>query len=249
MSRRKIAASNIWDVDHAAHQPVTEYLGGLVAFAQEIEATLEQDMLLIPQPVPAALPLAAHEISPDRRDAQRTLTIYRLVQINSGGDRGFARCRNISDSGVRLDLSMPLEMGASVEIAFSPSNVLPGRVVWKVDHSCGIAFDAEVDSAAGLSRSAAELHGNRARPFRLSANLPARVSSDGKTRDTTVMDISQRGVKLTHDGTFHRGMSIRIVLASGAEREGVVQWVKADTAGVYFIEPFSVDELGSIRAL
>ncbi|HEX8057015.1 MAG TPA: PilZ domain-containing protein [Novosphingobium sp.] len=249
MSRRKIAASNIGDVDHEAYESVSDYLGGLVAFAQEIEATLEQEILLIPQPVPAAPSSAAHEVSPDRRNAQRTLTIYRLVQIDSGGDRGFARCRNISDSGVRLELSMPLEMGAAVEIAFSPSNVLPGRVVWKIDHSCGIAFDAKVDSAAVLSRSAAELHGNHARPFRLSANLPARVSSDGRTRDTRVMDISQRGVKLTHDGSFHRGMSIRVVLASGAEREGVVQWVKDDTAGVYFIEPFSVDELGSIRAL
>ncbi|MBV1691883.1 PilZ domain-containing protein [Novosphingobium sp. G106] len=249
MSRRKIAASNIRDVDLEAYQSVNDYLDDLVAFAQEIEARLEHDMLLIPQPVPAALPPAEHEISPDRRSSQRTLTIYRLVQIDSGGDRGFARCRNISDSGVRLELSMPLEMGAAVEIAFSPSNVLPGRVVWKVDHSCGIAFNAEVDSAAVLSRSAAELHGNRARPFRLNANLPARVSSDGKSRGTTVMDISQRGVKLTHDGSFHRGMSIRVVLASGAEREGVVQWVKGDTAGVYFIEPFSVDELGSIRAL
>lgn len=249
MSRRKIAPSNIWDVDHEAYDSVSDYLGGLVAFAQEIEATLEQDMLLIPQPVPAASHSAMHEISPDRRSAQRTLTIYRLVQIDSGGDRGFARCRNISDSGVRLDLSMPLEIGAAVEIAFSPSNVLPGRVVWKVDHSCGIAFDAKVDSAHVLTRSAAELHGDRARPFRLSANLPARVSSDGRTRATTVLDISQRGVKLTHDGSFHRGMSIRVVLASGAEREGVVQWVEDHTAGVYFIEPFSVDELGSIKAL
>lgn len=144
---------------------------------------------------------------------------------------------------------MPLDIGDAVEIAFSPSNVLPGRVVWKIDNSCGIAFDGEVDSAAVLSRSAAELHGDRARPFRLSANLPARVRSDGKTRDAMVKDISRRGVKITHDGSIQRGMSIRVVLASGAERDGVVQWVEDDTAGVYFIEPFTIDELGSIRAL
>jgi hypothetical protein len=118
-----------------------------------------------------------------------------------------------------------------------------------VENSCGIAFNAEVDSAAVLSRSAAELHCDRARAMRLNANLPARVSLSGANRDTMVMDISQRGVKITHDGTFHHGMSVRVVLASGAEREGIVRWTKNDMAGVYFIEPFSVDELGSVSAL
>lgn len=249
MVRRKITISDMPDVNHAVSQPVNDYLGGLVAFAHEVEATLRREMLLIPQPVPSAPRPSAHETSPDRRSSQRTLAIYRLVQIDSSGDRGFARCRNISDSGVRLELSMPLAMGHTVEIAFSPSNILSGRVVWKEGHSCGIAFDAEVDSAAVLSRSAAELHCDRARAMRLNANLPARVSLDGANRDTMVLDISQRGVKITHDGTFHRGMSVRVVLASGAEREGIVRWTKNDMAGVYFIEPFSVDELGSICAL
>jgi hypothetical protein len=244
-----MAACNMLEAQHAASQPVNDYLGGLVAYAQQIEASLGREMLLIPQPIPPAPPPSAHEAPPDQRASQRTLTIYRLVQIDSAGDRGFARCRNISDSGVRLELTMPLEMGQRVEIAFSPSNILWGRVVWKVGHSCGIAFDAEVDSAAVLSRSAAELHGDRARPMRLNANLPARVSLDGATRDTMVKDISQRGVKITHDGTFHRGMSVRVVLASGAERDGIVQWTRNDMAGVYFIEPFSVDDLGSISAL
>ena len=249
MARRKISACNMSDVNHAASQPVNDYLGGLVAFAQEIEATLGREMLLIPQLVPSAPPRSAQETRPDRRTSHRTLTIYRLVQIDSGGDRGFARCRNISDKGVRLELTMPLEMGQTVEIAFSPSNILSGRVVWKEGLSCGIAFDAEVDSAVVLSQSAAELHCDRSRPMRLKANLPARVSLEGANRDTMVMDISQRGVKITHDGTFHRGMSVRVVLASGAEREGIVRWTKNNLAGVHFIEPFSVDELGSISAL
>lgn len=247
MVSKKVPTWNMSDDHHAASQPVNDYLGGLVAFAQEIEATVGREMQLIPQPDSSVPPPSSP--SPDRRSSQRTLTIYRLVQIDSEGDRGFARCRNISDTGVRLELSMPLEMGQTVEIAFSPSNVLSGRVVWKEVHSCGIAFDAEVDSAAVLSRSAAELHCDRARPIRLKANLPARVSFDGTNRDTMVMDISQRGVKITHDGTFHRDMNVRVVLASGAERQGIVRWVKNDLAGVYFIDPFSVDELGSISAL
>jgi hypothetical protein len=249
MARRKIAAGNVLDAHHAASQGVNDYLGGLVAYAQEIEASLGREMLLIPRSDPPGPAPLGHQTPPDRRVSQRTLTIYRLVQIDSAGDRGFARCRNISDSGVRLELTMALEMGQTVEISFSPSNILSGRVVWKVGHSCGIGFDDEVDSAALLSRSAAELHGNRARAMRLNVNLPARVSLDGATRDTMVRDISQRGVKITHDGTLHRGLSVRVVLASGAEREGVVQWTRNDMAGVYFIEPFSVDELGSISAL
>jgi len=249
VAQRKIAEREMLESRYAASQGVNDYLGGLVAYAQEIEASLGRDMLLRPHSKQPVLPLPAYESLPDRRASQRTLTIYRLVQIDSAGDRGFARCRNISDSGVRLELTMPLEMGQAVNVAFSPANILAGQVVWKVENSCGVAFTAEVDSAALLSRSAAELHGDRARPMRLTANLPARVSLDGATRETMVQDISQRGVRITHDGALDRGMSVRVVLASGVEREGIVQWATGDMAGVYFIEPFSVDDLGSISAL
>lgn len=249
MGNKKIMTDNMSDFNHVAPQPVNDHLDGQVAFAQEIEATLGREMQLIRQPVSSVMTSPAHETSPDRRNTQRTLTIYRMVQIDSGGDRGFARCRNISDSGVRLELSMPLEMDRAVEIAFSPSNIVSGRVVWNVGTSYGIAFDTEVDSAALLSRSAAELHGDRARPMRLNANLPARVSLGGASRDSMVLDISQRGVKITHGGDLQRGMSVRVMLASGAEREGIVRWAKNAMAGVYFIEPFSVNELGSISAL
>jgi hypothetical protein len=249
MAQRKIAACDMLDARYAASQGVNDYLGNLVAYAQEIEASLGRDMLLMPRPAPPALPASAHETPPDRRASQRTLTIYRLVQIASAGDQGFARCRNISDLGVRLELTMPLKMGQTVDVAFSPSNIVAGRVVWKVENSCGIAFNAEVNSATVLSRSAAELQGGRARPMRLSANLPARVSLDGATRETMVKDISQRGARITHDGNLHRGMSVRVVLASGVEGLGMVQWATNDMAGIYFIEPFSVDDLGSISAL
>lgn len=250
VARRENATKNVPGTDYPSEfQAVDEYLGSLVAFSLDIEATLGREMPLMPQPVSSGPSPSSPENLPDRRISQRTLTIYRLVRIDSGGDRGFACCRDISNSGVRLELSMPLGRGHAVEVAFSPSNIIPGRVVWVEGNTCGIAFDTEVDSAAVLRRSAAELRRDRARPMRLDANMPARVSFDGANRATMVMDISQRGVKITHDGTFRRGLRVRVVLPSGAERDGIVRWAKSQMAGVYFIEPFSVEELGSISAL
>jgi len=250
MARRKSTACEMRDDNYRDYRSVSDYLGGLVAYARQIEASVEQDMGHMPRlPASSGRTQPALKTPSDRRSSQRTLAIYRLVQVESGGDRGFARCRNISDSGVRLELSMPLEVDHTLRVSFSPRNVLSGRVVWKEGNSFGIAFEGEIDSAAVLRKSADELHGDCARAMRLEANLPARVSLDGAKRDTMVMDISLRGVKITHDGTLRRGMTITVILACGAQRDGTVRWSKGALAGVYFSEPFSVDELGSIGTL
>lgn len=57
----------------------------------------------------------------ERRNGQRTRTIYRLVHIGCTGDEGLARCRNISDGGVGLRLIMPVQLNDEITIAFSPT--------------------------------------------------------------------------------------------------------------------------------
>lgn len=185
----------------------------------------------------------------ERRGATRTMTIYRLVQVEHDGDEGLARCRNISDTGMKLDLTMPAAVDDLVKVTFSPTFALSGRIAWIDGKDCGVAFDGRIDCADLLHRSASEAHASSAREPRLKANLPARMIVDGQNCRTIVSDISQHGMKLTHEGSLRAGLRICVVLQCGAKKAGIVRWADDKLAGMFLSEPFSVDELGSIRAL
>lgn len=58
-----------------------------------------------------------------------------------------------------------------------------------------------------------------------------------------VTDVSQRGVGFAHDGEFHPGMHVMILLEDGRERRGVVRWSTDQNAGMMLVEPLADLEL------
>jgi hypothetical protein len=72
---------------------------------------------------------------------------------------------------------------------------------------------------------------------------------DGYSHQTLVSDISQRGMKVTHDGRLRPGLSVRVILRCGANKAGIVRWANDTLAGLLLSEPFSVDDLGSKLSL
>jgi hypothetical protein len=193
--------------------------------------------------------------SNDRRRGQRIKTVYKLVKVAHDQDEGLARCRNLSDGGAKLDLSMPLNLNDRITIGFTPDVLIEGQVIWLSGASCGIAFDQPIDSGLLLrSEMIANSHTvageqPRTRSPRLNTNLPAMVTHHGATHEALITDVSTRGVKIVNDGAFLPGLNVRVLLADGREKEGVVRWSRDNVAGVMLIEPFSVEELGSVHHL
>lgn len=74
-----------------------------------------------------AMALVPH--GPGRRKEERKRLIYRLVQIAHEGDQGLARCRNISESGLKLELTMNVTLDARMTVAFSDAHVFAGTVI------------------------------------------------------------------------------------------------------------------------
>jgi hypothetical protein len=187
--------------------------------------------------------------SSDRRASERTHTIYRLVMILVDGDQGFARCRNISDTGMRLEVAMTVEVGMPIEIRFSPTCSLAGTVAWVDGSSCGIMFGERVNSAQVLRASSADNHAAKSRPLRMAVDLPVKVMADDKWQSAALKNISQRGAKLARCGQLQPGQHVTIALPSGKTRQAVVRWSADGEAGLFLREAFSVEELGSVRAL
>ena len=185
----------------------------------------------------------------DRRSDTRMVTTYRLVQVHHAGDLGLGWCRNISDGGMKLNLGMNVELNDTIDVAFSPTAMVQGTVIWVNGTECGVRFTTDIDSAELLSRTAAELRTDNARAPRLKTELPARVYFDGVTKSSVIHDISLRGMKVASDGDFRPGLKVNVMLNNNMELRGVVRWTQDNIAGLFLIDSLSVTDLSSVRSL
>ncbi|UZK67064.1 PilZ domain-containing protein [Sphingomonas sp. M1-B02] len=185
----------------------------------------------------------------ERRSSNRVQTVFRVARVVTNTDQGLARVQNISDEGVRLRVHLPVLLGDTLALELAEGISINGDVVWSDGLDCGLRLQKEVDSAALLTRLAAQAREAASRPLRLPIITPALTRSAAGTRVVEIADISQRGMKLKHDGSFSEGLGVKITLPSGKERRGIVRWSHEMIAGVMLLEPFSVEDLGSASSL
>ncbi|MES2699564.1 MAG: PilZ domain-containing protein [Pseudomonadota bacterium] len=187
--------------------------------------------------------------SASRRTKPRFQTIMRVGRITLDDDQGLARVKNVSDNGAHLHVSIPLRLRVAVTLELAEGEALLGQVVWVADDECGIRFDQQIDCAALLRRLAQSTLNGVTRSLRLQTSKPAVIRSERGVRLAKVQDISQRGMKLLHDGSLTENMAVKITLPSGLERCGIVRWSRDNIAGVLLLQPFCTEELGWSRAL
>lgn len=191
-----------------------------------------------------ALPVVAG----DRRKSERLRTVYRIARVQVEDGEGLAQIRNVCDDGMKIDLGLSVTLNQWVRIWFSDTVSIDGQVVWTNGDKCGLKFAQPVDSAAILRDTAEENRFGDGRAPRVKTRMLAVVSSEQGIRPARVKDVSQRGMKLVHDGSFTPGLAVKVSLESGLERRGIVRWVKDEFAGLILTEMFSVQDLKSINA-
>lgn len=187
--------------------------------------------------------------APDRRRSPRAMTVYKVVKIERKGDEGLARCRNISDTGMKLDVAMPLSLNDNLTIELTPDLALPARVVWTNGDQCGVAFERSIDCSRLLTRTADEKRREGSRSPRLNSDISARISVDGELHPTTISNISQQGMLVSHKGKFRPGLHVSVMLDDGTEKSAIVQWTHDNYAGLFLIDHFSVTELGDLQSV
>ncbi len=197
---------------------------------------------------PAFVPLPPVPAN-DLRESPRTRTVYRVVRVETGHDSGFGRVRNMSDGGMKLSLNMPVMLGDTVRVALTDATELEGRVVWTNGNDCGLQFHRAVDSLHVLRETAHRSRSTEARAPRLRAGLRAVAKTEHGMKQVTIEDVSLRGMKIAHDGSFVPGLPVKVCFGSGIERRGVIRWASEKLAGLMLLEQFAVEDLGAISAL
>lgn len=166
----------------------------------------------------------------DRRSEGRTGPA-RVVRVAHDGKAAYARCRDFSDMGLRLDLTAPLELNAGVTVALTPEIMLCGTVAWVAGRQCGIVFDGPVDSASLLD----------------AAGPPPRALIEPGTLDM----LGRRGAQPAPKGAaarrsgFEPGLAVKVMVGPNEEQRGVVRWAQGNIAEL----ELSHDEAGTVLAL
>ena len=181
----------------------------------------------------------------ERRAASRIQTVLRVARVIADHDEGLARVRNISDQGAQLRLQIPVLPGDTLVLELAEGLTMAGQVVWTSGDDCGLQFYENIDCADLLAMLADYSKRSKNRPVRLPVATSALTRSENGIRMAGIADVSQRGMKLRHDGSFTEGLQVEITLRSGLKRRGVVRWSKDNMAGVMLIEPFCAEDLGS----
>ncbi|THD34434.1 MAG: hypothetical protein E7773_14680 [Sphingomonas sp.] len=180
----------------------------------------------------------------------RLSTVNRIARLHIAGEAGLARVHTLFDGGIELSSIMDLRMGQAIRVDFSETVSLTATVAGKACNRYALAFQRPVNCAELLRRLVAEARSKRARPLRLATG---RVSANGRSAEGVhkleVDDISQRGMKVRHDGSFKAGLRVSVQLPNGRECQGVVRWTKESSAGLQLVDILSAEELGAVSFL
>jgi hypothetical protein len=150
-----------------------------------------------------------------------------MVQVVHGGEAAYARCRDLSDTGMRLDLTEPLELNECVTVALSPSIVLCGTVAWIDGQEYGVVFDCAVDGEALLEATEPEAPPRR----QLTHMLPAmRDMLAGRQAQPRTAPPS-RGFVHSPAAIFKPGLVVTVVSGAGDKR-ALVRWAEGNVAAL-----------------
>jgi len=150
------------------------------------------------------------QASSERRWASRAATA-RLVRLEHKGGVTFASCRDISDTGMWIDLGSALDLDGPVTVALSPSIAFSGHVVWLRGRECGVSFDRAIDCEALLASTGMELRAAKAaaeNPVRSRPPLPAVRWTDHREPRTRAPAAASG---------FRPGLGVTVMRAGGAE--------------------------------
>lgn len=207
---------------------------------RSLAVTLHETETRVLQPVGGCSPQ-----KDERRASSRTRTIYKIARVMTPIDSGLCRVQNISDEGLMLFTSLELDVGEVINVAMSDQAGMQGTVVWTDGIRTGIRFLQPIDSAAFLQGLSAEQREGHRRAPRLPVSTIGMATTELGTQVVRVINISQHGMRVAHDGSFHPGLVVQVSLENGLERRGVVRWSEEGTAGLKLIEPIAHQQLGS----
>ena len=180
----------------------------------------------------------------------RLATVNRVACLEVADEAGLARIHSISNEGIELSSILQLSIGQRVRLSLSETVSATVTVTSKDGGRYSVRFEQPINCAELLRHLVDEARSSRTRPLRLSTHgIKARARSANGSHELEVEDISQRGMKVRHDGSFQPGLRLCVRLPNGLECRGLVRWTRDLSAGLSLMDILSASELGAVSLL
>ncbi|MEP9359807.1 PilZ domain-containing protein [Sphingomonas sp. KR3-1] len=178
--------------------------------------------------------------------APRAVATLLVGKLSHEGNPGqLCRVRNISEHGMQIDTIAPLLPTMHITVELRGGATLTGAIAWTKGNRAGVRFDAPIDVSEILGKPHTEAAAPRPRSPRFVAEIPARISSYGRSIDVVVADLSQGGACLRLQRTLRADSEVILMIPGLPSRRCTTRWSDDEFAGVSFHDPISYTELST----
>jgi len=179
----------------------------------------------------------------DRRRQDRHIAMLRLAKIKAESGEGWGFIKNLSATGMMVEVHPNFELGDTVSALLTEDQELTGTVRWRKQALAGIEFSTPIDMAKVLSKPNEAMQGRVSRLPRIEMKHPINLYHGSRLISADICDISPAGICVRTDFTFEIGKKLRLSVPELLDIEGTVRWQSGNRVGIVFAKRLPLDDL------
>lgn len=180
---------------------------------------------------------------PERRKKDRQITIFRLAKIGSGTAEGWGFIKNISSSGVMIEIHPSFELSDTTTVALTDDLQLIGNVRWRKGALVGMQFSDEINVTELLANLTVHNKCQPARLPRVRMTRPISLRIGSTLVKAEIFDISPAGIRINSHYQCQIGNRLTLMVPELGNIAGTVRWQKGTEIGIKFQDRISVPQI------
>lgn len=179
----------------------------------------------------------------DRRKQNRHIAMLRLAKIKSESGEGWGFIKNLSSTGMMVEVHPNFELGDTVSALLTEDQELSGKVRWRKKALAGVEFDSPIDIAHVLAKPGDGRQGRVSRLPRIEMKHPINLYQGSRLIHADICDISPAGICVATDFKFEIGKKLRLSVPDLLDINGTVRWQSGSRVGIVFSHRLPLDDL------
>lgn len=179
----------------------------------------------------------------DRRRQDRHIAMLRLAKIKTNSGEGWGFIKNLSATGMMVEVHPNFELGDTVSALLTEDQELAGTVRWRKKALAGVEFFSPIDISKVLAKPSDARQGRVSRLPRIEMKHPINLYLGSRLIHADIRDISPAGICVATDFTFEIGKKLRLSVPDLLDINGTVRWQSGNRVGIAFSHRLPLDDL------